>query len=55
MAGKAAEEVTGRKAKSTLEEGGEHHNLFSVGCWDVLPFGRPPLEHCVIREEAILN
>jgi hypothetical protein len=54
MVEKTAEEVIGGKTKS-MQEGGEHHNFLSVGCWDVLPFGRPPLEHCTIRVEAILN
>jgi hypothetical protein len=54
MVKKAAEEFIGRKTKSMLE-GGEHHDLFSVGCWDVLPFGRPPVKHRVIREEMVLN
>jgi hypothetical protein len=48
----AAKKVTGRVSKSPLEEGTKHHNLFSVGCWDVLPFGRTPLKHGVIQESC---
>jgi hypothetical protein len=39
MVEKVTEEIAGRKTKSMLEEGGEQHNFFSVGC----------------REEVILN
>jgi hypothetical protein len=55
MLEKATEEVAGTKTKSPLEEGGEHHNLFSVGCQDVLPFGRMPLKHRAIWDEMVLD
>jgi hypothetical protein len=51
---KATKEVVGRKTKSLLE-GGKHRNLFSIGCWDVLPFGRPSLKYHEIWEEMILD
>jgi hypothetical protein len=52
---KFTEEITGRKMICTLEEGRKHYDFFSVGCWDVFPFGRPPLEHDTSGEEAVLN
>jgi hypothetical protein len=52
---KTLKEVAGRKTKFMLEVGGEHHNLFSIGCQDVLPFGRPPLKYHTIWEEMVLN
>jgi hypothetical protein len=55
MLEEVAKEVAGRKTKSPLEERGKHHNLFSIGCWDVLPFGRPPLKHHTIWEKMILD
>jgi hypothetical protein len=55
VAKKTVEEIAGGKPKSTLKEGEKHHNLFSIGCWDVLPIGRPPLEHCAICKEAIFH
>jgi hypothetical protein len=54
MVEKATEEVTGQKTKSPLEERGKHYDLFSIGCRDVLPFGRPPLKHHTVQEEMIL-
>jgi hypothetical protein len=48
-------EITSWETKSTLEKGGEHHNLFCVRCWDFFPFCRLPLEHHSIWEEVILN
>jgi hypothetical protein len=55
MVEKIMEEVTEGKVESMLEERRKHHDFFSVGCWDVFPFGRSPLEHCTSREEAVLN
>jgi hypothetical protein len=55
MLEEAAEEVVDRKTESQLEEGREHLNLFSIGCWNVLPFCRPPLKHRVIQEEIVLD
>jgi hypothetical protein len=52
---KTTENIVGREAESTLEKGRKHHNLFGVGCSDVFPFSRMPLEHRAIREEAVLN
>jgi hypothetical protein len=42
---KTTENIVGREAESTLEKGRKHHNLFGVGCSDVFPFSRMPLEH----------
>jgi hypothetical protein len=33
----SAEKVAGREAKSTLEEGREHHNLGHIGCENIFP------------------
>jgi hypothetical protein len=55
MVEKAMEEVASRKTKSPLEERGEHHDLFSIGGRDIHPFGRPPLKHCTIQEEMVLD
>jgi hypothetical protein len=41
--------------ESPPEERGKHPNFYRIGCWDVLPFSRSPLEHNVIREKVILN
>jgi hypothetical protein len=40
---KAAEQIIDWESKSTLEEGGEHHNLVGVGSGDILTSGRTPL------------
>jgi hypothetical protein len=48
---KATEEIANWKSKFVLEEGGEHHNLVGVGCWDILTGGRAPLQHLMIREK----
>jgi hypothetical protein len=50
----AAKEISDGKTKSALAESREHHNFFSVGCWGVLHFSRPPLEHSAVWEEVIL-
>jgi hypothetical protein len=50
-----AEEVAGWEAKSMLEEGGEHHNLIRIGCWDVFPSGRTSLQHRAVQEKVIRN
>jgi hypothetical protein len=50
MIEESTEEVASRKAESTLEEGGEHHNLIRIGCWDVFPHGKMPLQHRVVWE-----
>jgi hypothetical protein len=50
-----AKKVTGRKAKSTVEELGKRHNLLGIGCWDVFSCSRTPLEHGLIREKMIFN
>jgi hypothetical protein len=52
---KTSEEVVGGKTESMLEEGRKYHNFFSVGCRDVFPFGKLPLEYRASREEVILN
>jgi hypothetical protein len=44
-----------KEPKSLLEEGGEHYNLFGIGCWDVLPYGRPPLKYDTIQEKVMLD
>jgi hypothetical protein len=55
MLKKSPLEVIGRKAESTLEERAKHHNLICVGCWDVFPSSRTPLEHDTIWDKAICN
>jgi hypothetical protein len=55
MIEESMEEVAGRKTESTLEEWGKHHNLLGIGCRDVFPSSRTPLEHGAIREKAICN
>jgi hypothetical protein len=52
---KAAEEFAGGKAESTLEKRSQHHNVFDIGCWDVFPFHRPPLEHGTVGEKVVLD
>jgi hypothetical protein len=52
---KATKEVASRETESPLEERAEHQDLFSIGCRDVLPFGRLPLKHHAVREEMILD
>jgi hypothetical protein len=37
-------EIVGREAKSELNEGREHQNLSSIGCRDIFPSGRTPLQ-----------
>jgi hypothetical protein len=49
----SAEKVTGRKAKSTLEERRKHHNLGGIGCRNIFSSNGTPLEHGTIREEMI--
>jgi hypothetical protein len=49
----SVQEIAGREPESTLEEGGEHHNLFHVRCWDLFPVSRSSLEHCVFRKETV--
>jgi hypothetical protein len=44
----SAEEIIGWVAKSTLEEGREHHNLSHIGCRNVFPGGREPLQDGVV-------
>jgi hypothetical protein len=51
----SAQEIIDWKAKSALEEGGEHYNFICIRCWDVLPSSRSPLEHDTIKEKAIFN
>jgi hypothetical protein len=55
MLEKAVKEIAGEKTESALKEGKEHHNLLCVGCRDILPFGRPPMENRVIWEVMILD
>jgi hypothetical protein len=50
-----AEEVAGREAKSTLEEGRKHHNLDRIGCRNVFPGGRMLLQNCAVQEKMICN
>jgi hypothetical protein len=52
---KVMKEITGRETKSTPEEGGEHHNFFSARRRDLIPIGRPTLEHRTIWEKVIQN
>jgi hypothetical protein len=51
----SVQEVTCQESKSPLEEGGEHHSFVGIGCREVYPYGRPPLEHNTIWEKVILN
>jgi hypothetical protein len=51
----SAEEVTSREAKSVLEEGREHHNICRIGCRNIFPSGRTPLQYCAVREKVIHN
>jgi hypothetical protein len=55
MLEKAMKEVMGREPESPLEERRKHHNLLRIGCWDVLPFSRSPLEHGMIQEKVVLD
>jgi hypothetical protein len=55
MLEESVKEVVGREPKFPLEEGGEHHDFLGIGCWNVLPYGRPPLKHGTIREKVILD
>jgi hypothetical protein len=53
MIEESVEEVTSRNAESALQKGGEHHNLVSIGCWDVIPDGGAPLRYYAVREKMI--
>jgi hypothetical protein len=53
MMKESAEEVASRETKSALEEGRKHHNLGHIGCRNVLPSGRTPLQNCVIWKKMI--
>jgi hypothetical protein len=55
MIEESAEKVSSRKAESVLEEGGEHHNLICIECWDVFPNSRTPVQHRAVREKVIHN
>jgi hypothetical protein len=46
------EEIAGRKSKSSLEEGGQHHDLVGVRSGNVFIYGRPPLSHNTLREKV---
>jgi hypothetical protein len=54
MLEESAQKIASRKAKSTLE-GGKHHDLIRIGCWDIFPSSMTPLEHGVIREKVVCN
>jgi hypothetical protein len=49
----STEEVASREAKSALEEGRKHHNLGRIGCRNVFPSGRMPLQNCAVLEKMI--
>jgi hypothetical protein len=49
------EEIADREAKSVLEEGREHHNLSRIGCRNIFPGGRMPLQDSAVRAEVIHN
>jgi hypothetical protein len=51
----SAEEVASREAKSALEEGREHNNLCRIGCRNIFPDGRMPLQNCAVWEKVIHN
>jgi hypothetical protein len=55
MIKESAEEIASREAKSALEEGREHHNLNRVGCRNIFPGGRTPLQDDAVLEEVICN
>jgi hypothetical protein len=55
MIKKTAEKVTSREAKSVLKEIGEHHNLICIGCWNVFPGGRTPLQHGAVWEKVVCS
>jgi hypothetical protein len=46
------EEIAGRESKSSLEKGGQHHNLFGMRGEDFFILGRPPLNHDTVREKV---
>jgi hypothetical protein len=52
---KAVKEFTSGKAKSTLEDGRQHHNFIGVGSGNVFPLRWPPLEHDAIREKMVFD
>jgi hypothetical protein len=49
----SVEEVAGREAKSTLEEGRKHHNLGRIRYRNVFPDSRMPMQNCAVREKMI--
>jgi hypothetical protein len=51
----STEEIVGRDAESTLKEREKHHNLIRIGCCDVFPSGRMPLQHDTVWEKAVHN
>jgi hypothetical protein len=51
----STEEIIGREAKFALEVGREHHNLNHIGCRNIFPGGRTPLQDGVVRQEVIHN
>jgi hypothetical protein len=53
MIKESTKEIAGRKAKSTLEKGREHHNLSRIGCRNVFPGGRTPLQDIAVHEKVI--
>jgi hypothetical protein len=55
MLKESPQEIACQKAESALEEGGKHHNLICVRCWDVFSSKRTPLEHGTIQEKEICN
>jgi hypothetical protein len=50
-----AKEVASREAKFVLEKEREHHNLSCIGCRNIFPSGRTPLQDGTVREEVIRN
>jgi hypothetical protein len=49
----STENVVGREAKSALEEGREHHNLSCIGCRNIFPSGRTPLQDGAVQEKMV--
>jgi hypothetical protein len=49
----STEEIVGWEAESTLQGGGEHHNLICIGCGEVFTGGRTPLQYSTIWEKMI--
>jgi hypothetical protein len=54
MMEKAAKEFVGGETESSLEEGGQHHDLVGVRSGDFFILGWPPLEDGTVRKKMFL-